>query len=341
MEMPKDISKIKYKSEQKLSLTDIVGKGQYAGKDYRDDDGFWVVVHDLETWEKMGNKMPMNTVPYFVDKGMEDPDWRPMKNVFYPAREHTVSTTEPFSCVTPLKEVEKIEKRQAEIYKEIVDDFLEWHKVDFLERLSNVPDEEMFLKMELENWSKYQFRPDVIGGEKHEWRIIPKWIDEQHPTHNKERGNNQAKEKGRLEFFVWLKKFQLSDKALLDIVDLPKKEIYISPENIEPIYYALAPYFQGQEKELSQLLEGKAIEKTLIINGAIKHFAYSFCFLAMDNKIRSPKNDVLLWFCKYFVDKKNKPLNLGTIQKYFEHDDIKAAVTKLPNVKELIFDKQK
>jgi len=41
-----------------------------------------------------------------------------------------------------------------------------------------------------------------------------------------------------------------------------KKEINITPENVELIYMALVPYFTGKETELRQLLEGKAIEES-------------------------------------------------------------------------------
>lgn len=190
-----------------LRLADIAGKGDYEGKDYRDENGHWVLIYDAELWEKTGKKA--TNFPDFAHVEMSKDGWAPNQETLYRAREHWVTTTESFKVKTPIEENEKINRRQEEIYWETVNEFLEWHKEDFFTRLANAPDGKGFWESELEDWRNYKFSRSVIKGERHFWQVIPKWMDDQYPTKGQDRGNNQAKEEGRYRFFKWLEKLDL------------------------------------------------------------------------------------------------------------------------------------
>lgn len=116
-----------------------------------------------------------------------------------------------------------------------------------------------------------------------------------------------------------------------------EKEIHVSPENIELIYNALVPCFIGKEKEFRRLLEGQPISSKIRLNGSVKEYAHSFCFLVLDKKIDSPKDTVSLWFCKYFLQKDGSQISASTIAKYFAHYEPKPSVPMLKGAWDIIF----
>lgn len=119
-----------------------------------------------------------------------------------------------------------------------------------------------------------------------------------------------------------------------------RKEIYISPKNIELIYNALVPYFAGSEERFKKLLEGQPISGQIKLNGSAKEYAQSFCFLALDKKIDSDKDDVMQWFCKYFIQKDGRSIATSTGVKYFAHYQPKPNEPMFREVYNIIFGKQ-
>jgi hypothetical protein len=120
------------------------------------------------------------------------------------------------------------------------------------------------------------------------------------------------------------------------------KEIYISDENIEPIYNALAPYFREQETNLKQLLEGKAIKGKVRFNESAKVLCNTFNTLHEAGKIGATIEQIKAWLCRYFqVSRKPYDLSEGnTLNRYFQEKIEMNGQILLPTIKGLInFDK--
>lgn len=120
------------------------------------------------------------------------------------------------------------------------------------------------------------------------------------------------------------------------------KEIFISDENIEPIYSALVPYFEGQETKLRQLLEGKAIEGKVRFNESAKVLCNTFNTLHEAGKIGATIGQIKIWLCRYFqTNRKPHDLSEGaTLNRNFQEKIERHGQILLPNIKGLItFDK--
>ncbi|WP_428657690.1 hypothetical protein [Runella sp.] len=173
-------------------------------KDYRTSNGTLVLVCDAELWERTGIIEPtlisMTPINFQPDDSL------------YSARGEWVTTTEPFCIVTPKEESEKIKLRQKEIYWEIVNEFLEWYKIEFLAGLKNAPDEKGFLESELEDWRNYTFPREVVKGQRYFTKIVPRCVQEVYPIIKGMNTNDQPKEEARYRFFKWLKEYQLSNE---------------------------------------------------------------------------------------------------------------------------------
>jgi len=195
-----------------LKLSDIVGEGIYQGKDYQDENGHWVLIYDVEFWERTGRQE--NTSPVFAHVDMLKDGWIPDQDTLYKAREHWVTTTESFRVMTPKEEHEKIKQRQKEIYWEIVNEFLECFKTEFLTGLKNAPDEKGFWESELEDWRNYKFSREVVKGWREFNKIIPRCVEEIFPMVKGINTNHQPKEEARYRFFKWLEKYRLSNDAI-------------------------------------------------------------------------------------------------------------------------------
>jgi hypothetical protein len=224
-------------------------------KDYKDENGFWVVVHDFETWQKMGNRAIKSVCPVLAHVDMDKTGWTPRAGEMYPAREHWVTTTEPYYLVTPETELQKIEQEQQRIYWEIVNELLEWYKKEFLEGLENTSDKKRFWESKLKDWSNEEFSREVIQDEWHFWQVVPRWIDEAYPTKKQDRGNSQAKEVGRYQFLLWLEKYQLLDNT--------PPPVATSTEAKEPK--------KKQKKALDEL--AKLLEPNVVVQWAIEQAA--------------------------------------------------------------------
>ena len=120
-----------------------------------------------------------------------------------------------------------------------------------------------------------------------------------------------------------------------------KKEIYISPENIEPIYNALVPYFREQETNLRQLLEGKTIEGKVRFNESAKVLCNTFNTLHGAGRINTTIGQIKIWLRKYFQANR-APYDLSesnTERSFQEKIEMKGQIL-LPTIKGLItFDK--
>ena len=191
-----------------MKLEDILTK-----KDYQDTNGHWVLVYDVEFWERTGKQE--NTLPDFAHVDMSKDWWIPNQETMYKAREYWVTTTELYKVITPKEDHEKIKQRQEEIYWEIVDEFLEYYKTEFLAGLKNAPDEKGFLESELEDGRNYKFPRDVIKGWRHFDKIVPRCVEEIFPIIKGRNNNYQPKEEARYRFFKWLEKYQLADTSSL------------------------------------------------------------------------------------------------------------------------------
>ena len=120
-----------------------------------------------------------------------------------------------------------------------------------------------------------------------------------------------------------------------------KKEIYISPENIELIYKALASYFREQETNLRQLLEGKTIEGKVRFNESAKVLCNTFNTLHEAGRIGATIEQIKVWLLKYFQTNR-KPFDLteNTTNRNFQEKIERNGQILLPTIKGLItFDK--
>lgn len=126
---------------------------------------------------------------------------------------------------------------------------------------------------------------------------------------------------------------------LTSIGETNKKQICISPENIESICSALAPYFQGQEAELRKLLEGKEIEGKVRFNESAKVLCNTFNTLHEAGRIGATIDQIKVWICKYFQANR-KPYDLtegsSTLNRYFQEKIEMEGQVLLPTIKGLI-----
>lgn len=94
-----------------------------------------------------------------------------------------------------------------------------------------------------------------------------------------------------------------------------KKEIYISPENIEPIYNALAPYFAGQETELRQLLNGERIEKSLDWSKNANQLTHVFWSAKRNGYISDTNVQICEWILRSFRYNNGKDFERSSVTK--------------------------
>ncbi len=120
-----------------------------------------------------------------------------------------------------------------------------------------------------------------------------------------------------------------------------KKEINITPENVELIYTALASYFTGEEA-FKQLLEGKAIQGKVEFDGSAKELCNTFNTLHEAGRINATVLQIKDWLCNYF-QVNHKPYDLkknSTLNRYFEEKIERHGQILVPTIKHLItFDK--
>lgn len=137
-----------------------------------------------------------------------------------------------------------------------------------------------------------------------------------------------------VQFRNFLKNYPLGK---VENIDKPK-EIYISPQNIEPIYNALAPYFRGDEIKLRQLLEGEAIEEKVRFNESAKVLCNTFNTLHEAGRIGATIDQIKVWICKYFQANR-KPYDLtegSTLHRYFQEKIEMQGQILLPTIRSLI-----
>jgi hypothetical protein len=94
-----------------------------------------------------------------------------------------------------------------------------------------------------------------------------------------------------------------------------KKEIYISPKNIERIYNALAPYFQGEETKLRRLLEGEKIEEFLNWSKNANQLTHVFWGAKREGWISDTNVQICEWILRSFRYNNGKDFERSSVAK--------------------------
>lgn len=94
-----------------------------------------------------------------------------------------------------------------------------------------------------------------------------------------------------------------------------KKKIQILPESIEPIYKALAPYFQGKNAELWTVLEGGAIREPLHFNGNANQLTHVFWLAKKRCCISDTNNKICEWILNNFRYSGGREFKKDSVEK--------------------------
>lgn len=167
-------------------------------KDYRAEDGTLILVWDFETWEMTG-KEKTDRLTVGATRNFTPND------SLHEARGELVTITEPFYTITPKEDLDKIRKRQEEIYWQIEEKSFQECKATFLQKLNHeVPNKKKFLESELERYREFKLPSDLKHGYRRFSKIIPEHLDNGHLNIYNERPNQEPKWEGYDRFGQWL-----------------------------------------------------------------------------------------------------------------------------------------